>query len=169
MIKNLVKDKEIAGEAIMIDAPAEMEERTVAIDRISRTVKGGRRIRFRALVVLGDRAGHVGIGLAKANDVQTAIAKAKNVATRNEITVPVTNDTIKHEVSYTFVTTTVLMKPAGQGHSIIAGGPVRAVVELSGIKNIVCKTIGSSNTVNSAMAAFEALKVLAASNAKGKK
>ena len=154
-----VKEVEMNEETTMVAAP-EMEDRVISIDRISRTVKGGRRIRFRALVVIGNRAGQIGLGVAKANDVQTAIAKAKNKAAKIKITVPITKDTIAHEVTQVFGTTKVLLKPAPAGHSIIAGGPVRAVVELSGIKNIVSKTIGSSNAINSATAAYLALKQL---------
>lgn len=146
-------------EIIVSDRP-EMEDRVVSIDRISRTVKGGRRIRFRALVVIGNRAGRVGVGVAKAVDVQGAIAKAKAKAQKTMIDVPIVKDSIAHEASHVFGSTRVLLKPAPAGHSIIAGGPVRAVVELSGIKNIVSKSLGSSNTINSAMATFSALKKL---------
>ena len=139
---------------------AEMEDRVVSIDRISRTVKGGRRIRFRALVIIGNRAGLVGMGVAKANDVQTAIAKAKNNANKTKVTIPIVKESIAHEVIQTFGTTKILLKPAPAGHSIIAGGPVRAVVELAGIKNIVSKSIGSPNKINNATATFMALKQL---------
>lgn len=148
-------------EEIIIEAPAENEDRVVSIDRISRTVKGGRRIRFRALVVIGDRNGHVGLGVAKGNDVQGAIAKAKNKAMKTQMSVEIKNGTIAHEVVQVFGTTKVILKPAPQGHSIIAGGPVRAVVELAGIKNIVSKSIGSSNMINNATATYLALKQLA--------
>lgn len=142
------------------DFVAEMEDRVVSIDRISRTVKGGRRIRFRALVIIGNRAGLVGMGVAKANDVQTAIAKAKNNANKTKVTIPIVKDSIAHEVVQVFGTTKILLKPAPAGHSIIAGGPVRAVVELAGIKNIVSKSIGSPNKINNATATFLALKQL---------
>ncbi|MEX0594794.1 MAG: 30S ribosomal protein S5 [Patescibacteria group bacterium] len=146
----------------IVDNRPEIEDRVVAIDRISRTVKGGRRIRFRALVVIGNRAGRVGVGVAKSTDVQGAIAKAKAKAQKTMIDVAIVKDSIAHEITYTYGTTKVLLKPAPAGHSIIAGGPVRAVVELSGIKNIVSKSIGSSNTVNSAMATYHALSNLEA-------
>ncbi len=139
---------------------AENDERVVAIDRISRTVKGGRRIRFRALIVIGDRQGKVGFGVAKGSDVQSAIAKAKSHALKTQFVVPIVNDTIAYEVKQTVGTTTVLLKPAPKGHSIIAGGPVRAIVELSGIKNIVSKSIGSNNMINNATATYLALKQL---------
>lgn len=159
MDKGTVKEKPIVSPAFTDERP-EMEDRVVSIDRISRTVKGGRRIRFRALVVIGDRNGHVGLGVAKAGDVQTAIAKAKNKANKIKILVPIVKDSIAHEVTQVFGTTKVILKPARAGHSIIAGGPVRAVVELAGIKNIVSKSLGSSNALNSAMATYLALKQL---------
>lgn len=156
------KAPEILEELMEYEIP-ENEDRVVAIDRISRTVKGGRRIRFRALVVVGNRAGKVGVGLAKGNDVQTAIAKAKNEANKSMITVPMHNGTIHHDVDYTFEKTKVILRPAPEGHSIIAGNSVRAVVELAGIKNIVSKALGSPNQINTATATYMALKTLAES------
>ncbi len=138
----------------------EFEDRVVSINRISRTVAGGRRIRFRAMIVVGNRNGKVGVGNAKASDVQSAIAKARNQAMKTLITVPIVNDTIGYQITYTFGTTQVLLKPAPKGHSIIAGGAVRPVLELAGVKNIVSKSLGSSNTLNSAMATYHALKSL---------
>jgi len=156
-------DKKEQIEEVTITLPEpEMEERVVGVDRISRTVAGGRRIRFRALVIVGNRHNKVGVGMAKANDVQSAIAKAVAQAKKGMITVPLTNETIPHLVQTTYGTSSVLLKPAPKGHSIIAGGAVRPVLELAGIKNIVSKTIGSSNALNSAMAAYSALKSLKA-------
>jgi len=163
----MVKEKKLEVEETEIIEKPEIEDRVVSIDRISRTVKGGRRIRFRALVVIGNRNGQVGVGVAKSNDVQGAIAKAKAKANKDLLNVPIVNGSIAHEVTKTFGKTRVLLKPAPAGHSIIAGGSVRAVVELAGIKNIVSKSIGSSNAINSAMATFTALKEL--SNSKLKK
>jgi small subunit ribosomal protein S5 len=158
----MVKEKldKQGNEETVIEQRPEIEDRVVAIDRISRTVKGGRRIRFRALVVLGNRSGRVGVGVAKAGDVQGAIAKAKAKAEKTMITVPIVNDTIPHEVNVVYGSTRVLLKPAPLGHSIIAGGSVRAVVELAGIKNIVSKALGSSNALNCAMATYMALEKL---------
>lgn len=156
----MVKEKKVEIDETIVNEKPEIEDRVISIDRISRTVKGGRRIRFRALVVIGDRSGKVGIGVAKANDVQGAIAKAKAKANKDILEVPIVNDSIAHIVNFTYGTTKVLLKPAPQGHSIIAGGSVRAVVELAGIKNIVSKLIGSSNAINSAMATYMALKSL---------
>lgn len=159
MNKNVIKEKETLEEIAFNDIH-EVEDRVVSIDRISRTVKGGRRIRFRALVITGDRNGNVGIGVAKAADVQGAIAKAKNDAKKTTINVPIVKDSIAHEVVQYFGKCKIILKPAPAGHSIIAGGPVRAVVELAGIKNIVSKSIGSANTINNATATYLALKQL---------
>jgi small subunit ribosomal protein S5 len=156
----MVKEKSVEVEETIVSDKPEIEDRVVSIDRISRTVKGGRRIRFRALVVIGDKSGKVGVGVAKSNDVQGAIAKAKAKANKDMLNVPIVNDSIAHDITYTYGKTKVLLKPAPLGHSIIAGGSVRAVVELAGIKNIVSKSLGSSNAINSAMATFMALKSL---------
>ncbi|MEK7171095.1 MAG: 30S ribosomal protein S5 [Patescibacteria group bacterium] len=158
MAKVIAKEKEVVTE--FIPDKIEMAENVVSIDRISRTVKGGRRIRFRAIVVIGNRNGRVGVGAGKAADVQGAIAKAKNQAEKIMIDVPIVKGTISHPVMEVFGTSRVLLKPAPEGHSIIAGGAVRAVVELAGIINIVSKTLGSSNSLNCAMATYTALKKL---------
>lgn len=159
MIKVAPKEvKEITQE--FIPENVEMSENVVSIDRISRTVKGGRRIRFRAIVVIGNRNGRVGVGTGKAADVQGAIAKAKHDAEKTMIDVPIVNGTISHPIMEVYGTSRVLLKPAPLGHSVIAGGSVRAVVELSGIANIVSKSIGSANALNNAMATFHALKKL---------
>lgn len=137
------------------------EERVVSVDRISRTVAGGRRMRFRALVVVGDRNGRVGVGLAKSNEVASATAKATRQAKKHMITVPIVNDTIPHAITYRFGSAEVMLKPAPTGSSVIAGGPVRAVVELAGVKNVTSKILGgTSNKVNNVMATFEALRHL---------
>lgn len=154
--------KEILEETTVAVPEPSFDEKVVSIDRVSRTVAGGRRIRFRAMVVVGNRSGKVGVATAKANDVQGAIAKATNAAMKTLITVPLTNETIPHQVTHTFGTTSVLLKPAPKGHSIIAGGAVRPVLELAGVNNIVSKALGSSNTLNSAMATYHALKGLRA-------
>lgn len=137
------------------------EERVVSVDRISRTVAGGRRMRFRALVVVGDRNGRVGVGVAKSNEVASATAKATKKAKKNLITVAIINDTIPHDVLYRYGSAEVLLKPAPAGTSVIAGGPVRAVVELAGIRNVSSKILGStSNKLNNVMATYEALRSL---------
>lgn len=136
----------------------EFIEKVIQIDRISRTVKGGRRIRFRALVVIGDEKGRVGFGIAKAQEVVTAITKAITRAKKDIITVPITKGTIPHEIKIKSGSAVVFLKPAPEGTSIIAGGSVRSVLELSGIKNVVGKILGSSNKINNVKATFDALK-----------
>ena len=135
-------------------------EKVVAIDRISRTVAGGRRIRFRALIVLGAKDNQVGVGMAKGSDVQKAVQKARLQAKKTMITIPVVDGTIPRPIEYTYGNTKVILKPAPMGHSIIAGGTVRSVLERAGIKNIVSKTLGSTNKLNTTMAAYMALKKL---------
>lgn len=136
------------------------EERVISVDRVSRTVKGGRRIRFRALVVVGDRNGRVSVAVAKASDVQTAVAKARVQAQKTMFSVPLVNGTIPHPTEESFGPTKIVLKPAKEGHSIIAGGAVRSVLELAGIKNIVSKTLNSGSALNSALATIKALRGL---------
>jgi len=137
----------------------EFEEVVVQIDRITRVVKGGRRLRFRALVVVGDRNGRVGVGIAKGLEVQSAVQKAVLCAKKNLIKVPITEaGSIPHEITEKYGASQVFLKPAGQGTSIIAGGGVRPVVELAGIKNILSKSIGSNNKMNVVMATVNALQ-----------
>lgn len=146
--------------------PSEYEEKVVQVDRVSRTVKGGKRMRFRALVVIGNRKGKVGIGIGKAQEVLIAVQKAVSHAKKELIEVPIVNDTIPHEIKVSSGGATVFLKPAGVGTSIIAGGSVRAVIELSGIKNILSKIIGSSNKINNVKATILALKLLKESQAR---
>ena len=141
-------------------APKEFEEKVVQVDRVARVVKGGRRLRSRVLVVIGDRRGRVGFGIGKATDVMTASAKAVNSAKKHMITVPIQNETIPHEVTVRHAGAIVMLKPAGKGTSVIAGGAVRAVVELAGIKNILSKSLGSNNAVNVVSATIQALEEL---------
>ena len=142
----------------------ELEERTISIDRVSRTVKGGKRMRFRALVVVGDRHGRIGSGLGKATEVPLAVAKATTSAKKHLMTVPIHNDTIAHAVSAKFGGTLIQLWPASAGTSIIAGGPVRAVIELAGIRNILGKLHGSTNKTNVVQATLAAFEQLAMSN-----
>lgn len=139
------------------DKNKEFEERVISVDRVARVVKGGRRIRFRALVVIGNKKGKVGAGVGKAGDVATAVLKAKEYANKHLHEVAIYNETIGHEISYKYGGVRLILKPAKPGHSIIAGGPVRAVVELAGIKNIVSKSLGSANKINMVRAALLAL------------
>lgn len=140
--------------------PKEFEELVINIDRVSRVVKGGRRFRFKALVVVGNRKDMVGVGVAKGADVQTAIAKATDVAKKSMITVPIANATIPHDAEIKFSGARVLIKPAAPGTGIIAGGVVRSVIGVTGIHNLLSKSLGSTNKVNIAYATVEALRTL---------
>ena len=146
-----------------IVAKGELEERVIAIDRVSRTVKGGKRMRFRALVVVGDRNGRIGTGIGKANEVPLAVGKATVSAKKQLMTVPIRHETIAHAVTAKYGGTVVCLWPATPGTSIIAGGPVRAVIELAGIKNILGKLHGSTNKTNAVRATLEAFRQLAES------
>ncbi len=139
---------------------SEFEERLVELSRVSRTVKGGKRMRFRALVVIGNRNGKVGMGLGKAGDVQQAIKKAGQAAKKKLVTVPIVNDTIPHETTVRLGSAQIFLKPAAAGTSVIAGGPIRAVIELAGIKNILSKMIGSNNKTNNVRATIQALATM---------
>lgn len=138
-------------------APRELEERVISIDRVSRTVKGGKRMRFRALVVVGDRNGRVGTGTGKANEVPVAVSKATVSAKKHLVTVVTHHESIRHAVRAKYGSTVVQLWPASAGTSIIAGGPVRAVVELVGIRNILGKLHGSTNKTNAVRATLAAL------------
>jgi len=140
--------------------PKQFEEIVINIDRVSRVVKGGRRFRFKALVVVGDRKAKVGIGVAKGADVQAAISKATDVAKKHMITIPVANDTIPHEAEVRFSGAQVLLKPAAPGTGIIAGGVIRTIIGVTGIHNLLSKSLGSTNKVNIAYATIEALRVM---------
>ena len=137
-----------------------LKETMVALNRVSKTVKGGRIARFTALMVVGDGAGHVGYGLGKASEVPDAIRKGIEDAKKNMITVSIKDTTIPHEVIGKFGAGTVLLKPAPLGTGIIAGQTVRAVLELAGIKNIRAKSLRSNNKTNVVKATFEGLKQL---------
>jgi small subunit ribosomal protein S5 len=145
------------------DAPQEVEKQfqeiVINIDRVSRVVKGGRRFRFKALVVVGDGKNKVGIGVAKGADVQAAVAKATNVAKKQLITVAINKETVPHDVEYRLAGAHVLLMPAAPGTGIIAGGVVRSVISVTGIRNLLSKSLGSTNKVNIAYATVEALKL----------
>ena len=140
--------------------PSEFEEVVINIDRVARVVKGGRRFRFKALVVVGNRKNKVGVGVSKGQDVQTAVAKATDVAKKHLITIPIANDTIPHDAEVKLSGARVLIKPAAPGTGIIAGGVVRQVIGVTGIRNMLSKSLGSTNKVNIAYATIEALRTL---------
>ena len=138
----------------------EFEERVVVVNRVTKVVKGGRRFRFAALVVIGDHKGRVGYGTGKAQEVPEAIKKAVEVAKKNVINVPIVKTTIPHSITGIAGAGQVFLKPAPAGTGIIAGGPVRNVVELAGIQDIFSKSQGSSTPINIIRATFEGLKNL---------
>lgn len=140
--------------------PKQFEELVINVDRVSRVVKGGRRFRFKALVVVGDHKTKVGVGVAKGADVQVAIQKATDVAKKNLITIPVVNETIPHENEVKYSGAQVLLKPAAPGTGIIAGGVVRSIIGVTGIRNLLSKSLNSTNKVNIAYATVEALRTL---------
>ena len=139
-------------------APKEFDEVTINIDRVSRTVKGGRRMRFKALVVIGNHKNKVGVGVAKGGDVTSAVQKATAKAKKNLITFNIDGETICHEVETKVTGADILMKPAAPGTGIIAGGVVRSIIGLTGVKNLISKSLGSTNKVNIAYAVIEGLK-----------
>lgn len=138
--------------------PKEFDEITIAVDRVSRTVAGGRRMRFKALVAVGNHKNKVGVGVAKGNDVTTAVAKATSKAKKAMIEFNMDKETICHETRTKVTGADVLMKPAAPGTGIIAGGTVRSIMGLTGVKNLISKSLGSTNKVNIAYAVIEGLK-----------
>lgn len=143
-----------------VQEPKEFDEVVINIDRVARVVKGGRRFRFKALVVVGDHKNRIGIGIGKGTDVQLAIAKASKVAEKNIITIALNGETIPHDSEVCFSSSRVLLKPASAGTGIIAGGVVRSIIGVTGIKDLLTKSLGSTNKVNVAYATIEALKAL---------
>ncbi|AOF49726.1 30S ribosomal protein S5 [Tetragenococcus halophilus] len=138
----------------------EIEDRVVAINRVSKVVKGGRRMRFAALVVVGDKNGHVGFGTGKAQEVPEAIRKAVDDGRKNLIEVPIVGSTIPHEVIGSFSGGYILLKPAEAGAGVAAGGPVRAVLELGGVADVTSKSLGSNTPINVVRATIKGLTEL---------
>jgi len=137
-----------------------LNDKLIHINRVAKVMKGGKRLRFSALVVTGDGNGYVGIGLGKANEVPVAINKANAVARRNLIKVPLTGTTIPYQVNVKYSAARVMLKPAAPGTGIIAGGSIRAVLEAAGVRDILTKSLGSANRVNVAKATMIALSSL---------
>jgi small subunit ribosomal protein S5 len=137
-----------------------LNDKLINVNRVAKVMKGGKRLRFSALVVTGDGAGHVGIGIGKANEVPAAISKGGAQAKKNLIKVPLAGSTIPHEITVNFGAATVMLKPAVQGTGVIAGGSVRAVLEACGVKDILTKSLGNTNHINVARATMLALTQL---------
>ncbi|MBI2453381.1 30S ribosomal protein S5 [Candidatus Peregrinibacteria bacterium] len=140
--------------------PKEFQEEVIQIDRVTRVVKGGRRLRFRATVVIGNLKGKVGVGVGKSNEVVNAIQKGISKAKKNLISVNIYKETIPHEIKVKYKTAKLIMLPASLGTGLISGGSVRKVIELAGIKNIITKCLGASNRINNAKATILALEKL---------
>jgi small subunit ribosomal protein S5 len=136
----------------------EFDQKVVEVKRVTRVVAGGKRMRFRALVVIGDHKGKVGIGLKKGMDVAESVNKAVAQAKKNMVVLPLVNETIPHEVKIKYKSSKLLMMPAKPGTGVIAGGAVRSIMDLAGVKNVISKMIGSSNKVNNVKAVFKAFQ-----------
>jgi small subunit ribosomal protein S5 len=147
-------------EEILESEEQELTDQVIYINRVTKVVKGGKNLRFSALVVVGNSKGKVGYGMGKAREVPQAIKKGIELAKKNLISIPLKNATIPHTIIGRFGASKVVMKPASAGTGVIAGGPVRAVMQLSGIQNILAKSLGSSNPHNVVKATFDGLRSL---------
>lgn len=142
--------------------PREFDQKILELARVTRVTKGGKRMRFRACVIIGDRKGRVGMGIAKGADVAMSVEKAFRKAKKGLVTIPLKNETIPHAIAKKFAAADVLIKPAPQGTGLKCGGPVRVILELGGVPNAVSKVMGSKNKINNAKAVISALKALKA-------
>lgn len=156
----MMQQRQRRGRPQRESAKKDFEQKTVEIKRVTRVVAGGKRMRFRALVVIGDKKGKVGVGLRKGTDVSEAVNKAVNAAKKNMVLVKIVNDTIPHEIKLKYKSSVVFLRPAMPGTGVIAGGAIRQVLDLVGVKNVLSKMIGSSNKVNNVMATYLALTKL---------
>ena len=152
--------KEVATEMQRFEKKSEFTERLVAVNRVSKTVKGGRNMRFSALVVVGDEKGRVGVGMGKATEIPEAIRKANEDAKKHMVTVPLCGTTIPHDAVGYYSTAKCVLLPAPEGTGVIAGGAARAVLELAGVKDIRTKSFGTTNPINMVKATIEALRQL---------
>lgn len=141
-------------------APSDFEETTLSVDRVTRVVAGGRRLRFRAVVVVGDKKGRVGLGTGKANEVQAAVQKATKVAKQSMVKVPIDSGTIPHAIDHKFKAARIRLLPASEGTGVIAGGALRVVLEHAGVRNVLSKRYGTNNKLVNAQATMEALQHL---------
>ncbi len=144
----------------MAETKQELKEKVVNVSRVAKVVKGGRTFRFSVLVVVGDENGHIGVGTGKSSEVPEAIKKATDDAKKNLIEVSIVNGTLPHEMTTNFGSSKVIIKPAVEGTGVIAGGAVRPVLELAGVKNVTAKTLGSRNSRNVVYATIKALKLM---------
>ena len=159
-LKQLNKLKKNSRRTNMVQEP-KLVERLIKISRVSKVTKGGKKLSFRAIVVVGDEKGQVGVGVAKADDVVNAFKKAKTDGRKNLINLPLTKSlSIPHDVMGNFGACQIIMKPAIEGSGVIAGGAVRIVLEVAGVKNVIAKQLGSNNLLNNARAAVAALNQL---------
>lgn len=148
------------GDKLMNNQKDDFEQRILDLARVTRVMAGGKRMRFRACVAIGDKKGRIGIGMGKGADVTSAVTKGVNKAKKNIINVPIVNDTIPHEVYHKFSAAKILFKPARKGRGVIAGGVVRIILELAGVKSVTSKILGTNNKVSNAKCTIEALSKL---------
>lgn len=156
----MAEQRNTRGRTPMPQEEKQFDERVVYVNRVARVVKGGRRFRFQALLVIGDHKGRVGVGVSKGADVQAAVSKATDVAKKRMIKIPLHNNTLTHEVEGKVGGSKILILPAAPGTGLIAGGVVRIVLEVAGIENALSKSLGSTNRINTAYATLEALSAM---------